>query len=41
MLEAIAPAEFRARQWGSLRRVRKSDNSYRWLCGDCAAKGKS
>jgi internalin A len=31
-LEETAPNNYRARQWGSLRRVRMSDNSYRWLC---------
>ena len=41
MLEAIAPDNYRARQWGSLSRVRMSDNSYRWLCSACAAKRKS
>jgi hypothetical protein len=31
-LEETAPDDYRARQWGSLRRVRMSDNSYRWMC---------
>jgi internalin A len=31
-LEETAPANYHARQWGSLSRVRMSDNSYRWLC---------
>ena len=31
-LEETAPNNYRARQWGSLRRVRMSDNSYRWMC---------
>jgi hypothetical protein len=35
-LEAVAPGNFRARQWGSLQRIKMSDNSYRWLCGACA-----
>jgi hypothetical protein len=35
-LEDVAPTNYRARQWGSLRRVKMSDDSYRWLCGDCA-----
>ena len=35
-LEEVAPNNYRARQWGSLRRVRMSDNSYRWLCEKCA-----
>ncbi len=39
-LEETAPNKYRARQWGSLRRVRMSDNSYRWLCGDCAPKAR-
>jgi hypothetical protein len=40
-LEAVAPDNFRARQWGSLRRVRMSDNSYRWLCKACADQRRS
>lgn len=32
LLEELAPLNYHARQWGSLRRVRMSDNSYRWLC---------
>jgi len=38
LLEEIASTNYRARQWGSLRRVRLSDNSYRWLCEDCATR---
>jgi hypothetical protein len=38
LLEETAPNNYRARRWGSLRRVRISDNSYRWLCGDCAKR---
>jgi internalin A len=33
-LEETAPTNYRARQWGSLSRVRMSDNSYRWICDD-------
>ena len=32
LLDSIAPTNYRAKQWGSLHRVRMSDNSYRWLC---------
>ena len=32
LLEDIAPNEYKARQWGELRRVRMPDNTYRWLC---------
>ena len=32
LLEEIAPKEYKARQWGELRRVRMPDNTYRWLC---------
>ena len=39
-LEEVAPDNYRARQWGSLRRVKMSDNSYRWLCEDCATRAK-
>jgi GTPase SAR1 family protein len=38
LLEETAPNNYRARRWGSLRRVRMSDNSYRWLCEDCAKR---
>jgi hypothetical protein len=37
-LEETAPTNYRARQWGSLRRVRMSDNTYRWVCEICADK---
>ena len=36
----VAPDEYEAREWGSLRRVRMSDNSHRWLCKDCAKGAK-
>lgn len=35
-LEEAAPERYRARRWGSLRRKRMSDNSYRWLCAEHA-----
>jgi hypothetical protein len=37
-LEETAPDNYRARRWGSLRRVRMSNNSHRWLCESCAAR---
>ena len=37
-LEEVAPDSYRARQWGSLRRVRMRDNSHRWLCSACAER---
>jgi internalin A len=37
-LEEVAPHNYRTRRWGSLRRVRLRDNSYRWLCSECAGK---
>ena len=40
LLEEIAPTNYRARQWGSLCRVRMSDNSYRWLCEACAKRSR-
>jgi internalin A len=40
LLEEIAPTNFHAGQWGSLRRVRMPDNSYRWLCNECVAKSR-
>ncbi len=36
-LEEVAPTNYRSRLWGSLRRVRLSDNSHRWLCEEHAA----
>ncbi len=38
LLEETAPDNYRARRWGSLRRVRMSDNTYRWLCDECAKR---
>jgi hypothetical protein len=40
LLEELAPANYRARQWGSLRRVRMSDNSYRRLCAVCMKQAR-
>ena len=40
LLEETAPANYRARRWGSLRRVHMSDNSYRWLCETCAKRNR-
>lgn len=39
-LEETAPNNYRARQWGSLRRVRMPDNSHRWLCEECAKQAR-
>jgi GTPase SAR1 family protein len=36
LLEETAPTNYRAHEWGSLRRVRMSDNSYRWMCETCS-----
>ncbi|VUX54879.1 protein of unknown function [uncultured Woeseiaceae bacterium] len=33
-LDGVAPNNYRAKQWGSLRRVHMPNNSYRWLCKD-------
>lgn len=38
-LEGIAPANYRAKQWGTLQRRRMSDDSYRWVCDECYKKG--
>jgi len=35
-LEELAPDNYRAGQWGELKRTRLPDNSYRWLCEACA-----
>jgi hypothetical protein len=32
LLQEIAPKNYKARQWGPLRRIRMPDNTYRWLC---------
>jgi len=32
LLEEIAPKNYKARQWGPLKRIRMPDNTYRWLC---------
>jgi internalin A len=37
-LEETAPDNYRAKRWGSLSRVRMSDNRYRWLCATCAKR---
>ena len=31
-LEELAPKNYRAGQWGELKRLHLPDNSYRWLC---------
>jgi len=38
LFSEIAPKNYKARQWGELRRVRMADNTYRWLCGKHAAE---
>lgn len=38
LLEELAPDNYRARQWGPLRRVRMGDNTYRWMCDEHARK---
>ena len=40
LFEEIAPANYRARKWGPLERVRRPDNTYRWLCPDHAIRMK-
>ncbi len=40
LLEQLAPTNYRARQWGSLRRVQMPDDSYRWLCEECAKRAR-
>jgi hypothetical protein len=34
LLSEIAPANYKAQQWGKLRRMRMPDNTYRWLCAE-------
>jgi hypothetical protein len=38
LLGEVAPDNYRARKWGSLRRVKMYDNSYRWLCEECVSE---
>jgi hypothetical protein len=38
LLVEIAPENYKAQQWGPLRRVRMPDNTYRWLCDKHAAE---
>jgi len=38
LFSEIAPKNYKARQWGELRRVRMPDNTYRWLCEEHAEK---
>jgi GTPase SAR1 family protein len=41
LFSEIAPNNYKAQQWGTLRRVRiRSDNTYRWLCEKHAAEYK-
>ena len=40
LFEQIAPKNYKARQWGELRRVKMPDNTYRWLCAKHAAEYK-
>ncbi len=37
-LEELAPDNYRAGRWGELKRTRLSDNSFRWLCVECARR---
>ncbi len=39
-LEGIAPTQYRAGQWGELKRVRLPDNTHRWLCVQHAREGR-
>lgn len=38
LFKEIAPEKYESRQWGSLRRVRMPDDTYRWLCPEHAEK---
>ncbi len=40
LLGEIAPKNYKGRKWGSLRRVRMRDNTYRWLCEEHAREYK-
>jgi hypothetical protein len=36
LFQEIAPDNYKARQWGPLRRMPMRDNTYRWLCPEHA-----
>jgi GTPase SAR1 family protein len=38
LFSEIAPKNYKARQWGELRRIKMPDNTYRWLCEEHAEK---
>ena len=38
LFSEIATRNYKSRKWGTLRRVRMSDNTYRWLCEEHAEK---
>ena len=38
LFSEIAPENYKARQWGELRRIKMPDNTYRWLCEEHAEK---
>jgi len=38
LFSGIAPKNYKARQWGELRRIKMPDNTYRWLCEEHAEK---
>ena len=40
LFSEIAPKNYKGRQWGPLRRVRMSDNTYRWFCKEHAEEYK-
>jgi hypothetical protein len=39
-LETLAPNNYRAGQWGELKRIHLPDNSYRWLCEEHARQAR-
>ncbi|MEM6590624.1 MAG: hypothetical protein AAF651_02050 [Cyanobacteria bacterium P01_C01_bin.73] len=39
-LETLAPTNYRAGQWGELKRIHLPDNSYRWLCAKHAKQAR-
>jgi internalin A len=40
LFSEIAPRNYKSRKWGTLRRVRMSDNTFRWLCEEHAREYK-
>ncbi len=38
LFSEISPENYKAQQWGELRRIKMPDNTYRWLCEEHSEK---